>query len=76
MIWINKLSKDWEHDTVWLHLGMCYLDIVKKADKKLLKKYLFSLKEWVEKNGNMYEVLEPNGKPLKSFFYKADDGMI
>jgi len=76
MIWLSVLVNDWESDTAWLHVGMCYLEIVKKLDKELFNKYLEEYLKFVEKHGNFLEVLEPDGKPVKGAFFCADDGML
>ena len=76
MIWQNIFAGDWEHDACWLHLGMCYLDIVKEGDSKMYAFYLDKVSGIVEHYQNFYEVLEPNGKPLMGRFYCSDDGML
>lgn len=66
----------WEGDKLWMHLGLCYVDVVFKFDKNLAKWYLLNYKEIIEKYHNFLEVLEPNLKPYQSPFYKADHSML
>jgi len=66
----------WEGNKLWMHLGLCYLDVVAKFDKKLCRDYLTIYKEIIEKYHNFLEVLEPSFKPYRSPFYKADHSML
>ena len=66
----------WQSNTIWCHLGMCFLDIVKKYDKKLLKQYLDQYKAVIETNQNFLEVFNSDGTPYNKLFYKSDSGML
>jgi len=65
----------YEKDTIWMHLGLCYLKFIEKYDKKLLKKYLKQYKILIQKYGNFYELYFANGKPFKRSLYITDDSM-
>lgn len=66
----------YEHDTVWVHLAMCYLKIVERADKELLKQYLKQYESKIKEHKNFLEVYFADGKPFKRPLYVVDDSMI
>jgi hypothetical protein len=70
------LAPNYEGNTVWLHLGLCYLDVVKKADKELFAKHLEQYTKLIEEHGNLLEVFRPDGTPYKTPVYYADDSML
>jgi hypothetical protein len=72
----SLFARNYESNSIWMHLGLCYLDVVSKVDKKLLRKYLSSYKKQIEKHHNFLEVYDEKGKPYKSMFYLCDDSMI
>lgn len=77
MIWQEILAGDYEKDTVWTHLGLCYLDVLKRfGQKKELEKQHKQYSRMIESNKNFIEVFDNNGKPFRTLFYQADSGMI
>lgn len=76
LFWPSLFAKNYEGNTIWMHLGLCYLDIVACVDKKLLKKYLLSYKKQIEKYSNFLELYTEKGQPYKSLFYLSDDSML
>ncbi len=71
---INILLGDYETNTIWLHLGLCYLDIL--DSKKDLERHLDIFKRVIEDIKTFPEVLEPGGKIFKRFHYACDEGML
>jgi len=65
----------WETDAVWPLLGFIWMKAVKKYNPALARKYKANYSAIIEKYGTLYEVYQ-NGKPYKSFFYHADEGML
>lgn len=76
MIWVDALTDGWEHDTVWLHLGNLFLQVVARHDKKLAMKYLEQHRKLIEKLHHYPEVLTKEGKPHSSWFFHSDDSML
>jgi hypothetical protein len=76
MIWQEFFVRNWEKDSIWLNLGMCYLEVAKNADRKLFEFYLDKYRGIVEMHGNFLELFEPNGRPFRTAFFCADDGML
>lgn len=66
----------YEHDTVWLHLGLCFLDVVKRYDREQFKTYLDQYTEMIERYRTFPEVLDNKGKPFRTRFYYCDEGML
>lgn len=65
----------YEHDTIWMHLGICYLKVVEKLDEDLLKKYLKQYESLIKKHGNFLEVYFAEGKPFIRPLYYTDESM-
>ncbi|MFC1741700.1 hypothetical protein ACFL3V_04155 [Nanoarchaeota archaeon] len=75
-IWQELLAGDYERDTVWIHLGACFLDVISRFDKKKLKQFLAQYEANIKKYGNFLEVYDRNGKPFKTLFYVTDESML
>ena len=73
---LNIFAPDYEGSTNWVHLGLCFMDIVKKYDKKLLKQYLNEYTGNIQKYQNFLELFNDDGTPYKTLFYHADDSML
>lgn len=73
---LTLVAPNYEGNTIWMHLGLCYLDVVALVDKKLAKKYVLEYQKQIELCKNFLELYESNGQPYKSFFYYSDAGMI
>ncbi|MBT4824554.1 hypothetical protein HN695_07555 [Candidatus Woesearchaeota archaeon] len=76
LFWPSLFAPNYEGNAIWMHLGLCYLDIIAKIDKKLLKKYLKSYTKLIKDYKNFLEVYDCDGKPYKSLFYLSDESMI
>ena len=72
----SLFASNYQGNSVWIHLGLCFLDVVAKFDKKLMKEYLRKYTEVIEENRNFLELFKTNGQPYKTFFYRADEGML
>lgn len=66
----------YEHDTIWMHLGMCYLKVLNMYDKKTLHKHLDQYARLIKEHKNFLEVYFANKKPFKRFGYVCDESMI
>ncbi|MBT3405972.1 hypothetical protein HN419_02280 [Candidatus Woesearchaeota archaeon] len=69
-------SGDYERDSVWMHLGLCYLDVCKKYKHPSFKIYKSKYLKTIEKYGNFLEVFNSFGKPFNTPFYFTDDSML
>ncbi len=73
---LKLVAPNYEGNSIWMHLGLCYLDVVASVDKKLAKKYLALYAEQVEEQQNFLELFSSNGCVYKTLFYHADEGMV
>ncbi len=69
-------AQNYEGTTIWAHIGMIYLQLLKKYDLKEYKLQKEKYSEVIERNKNFLEVFNPNGSPYKSLFYHSDEGML
>jgi hypothetical protein len=73
---LEVLAGDYERDTVWMHLGLCFLDVMKKFDNAKFNDYLDQYTKLMEQHKNFLEVYDHDGKPFKNAFYFADDSLL
>ena len=69
-------APNYEGSTSWMHLGLCYLDVLSRHDSALFKESLDKITRLIEKEGNMLEVYNEDGTPYGNFWYAADDSLI
>lgn len=73
----NLLVNGYEKDTVWIHLGLCYMQTLQKFDKTAeLKKHLIAYTKNINEHNNFLEVYTSKGKPFKSLLYECEESMI
>ncbi|MEK6921540.1 MAG: hypothetical protein AABX82_06660 [Nanoarchaeota archaeon] len=73
---LELVAPNYEGNSIWAHLGLCYIDVVASVDKKLARKYVQEYKKQIEKHKNFLELYNPEGQPYKSLFYYSDAGML
>ena len=76
MILIEPLTFGYERDAVWMHLGLCYMDVAQRYDKRLFQEYVDKLAVIIEKHKTFLEVFGPDGQPFRTPFYVSDEGML
>jgi hypothetical protein len=69
------VAPGYEDNTIWVHLGMCFLYTIAKFEPKMLDEYLVAYTTTIVRHKNFLEVFNSNGTPYTSFFYVADDSM-
>jgi len=74
-ILIELFAKGYERSTIWTHMGLLYLHVLGKSEKKLLLHYLEKYKENIMKYKTFLEVLREDGSPFRMSFYYSDEGM-
>lgn len=73
---LSILVPNYEGTSIWMHLGLCYIDIADSFDKRLAKEYIKKYKEIIEKHRNFLELFDEAGNPYKTLFYYSDQGML
>ncbi len=76
MIHYELLVRGWQADAIWMQMGPIYIKLLKKADKNRAEKHMRAYKSLIESNKNYIEVFDSKGKPFRTPFYRADEGMI
>jgi hypothetical protein len=72
---VEIFASGYEKSTTWPQLGLLYIGIVRKLDKKLAEKYLDSFTKMIESYKNFPELFTRDMKPFKTPFYFCDEGM-
>lgn len=76
-LWVqNVFTPNYEGNTIWLHLGVCFLENLYKFNHPVLKEQLEKYDELITRYKTFPEVLNPDGSPYKSPFYYCDEGML
>ena len=70
------LVPGYEYDTLWMHLGSCFLKVVSMFDEKQLKIYLKKYEKLIVKHKNFLEIYESDGRPFRRILYFTDESMI
>lgn len=73
---LTLVASNYEGNSIWMHLGLCYLDVVASVDKKLARRYLAQYKEKIVSHKNFLELFSTNGSVYKTLFYHSDEGMV
>ncbi len=76
MIFVDFLVSGYETNKVWTNMGPLYIDLLGRIDKAKAEKHINNYKEIIEKYKNYLEVFNEHGKPFKTVFYYADEGML
>jgi len=75
--WVSEaFTPNYEGDTIWLHLGLCFLETLHMFKHPDLKEYLEKYDKMISHFKTFPEVLESDGSPYKSAFYYCDEGML
>lgn len=73
----SLLAPNYEGTSVWIHLGLCYIQTVAKCgNKPLAKDYLSKYTNVIERQQNFLEIFDETGKPYRSLFYQSDESML
>jgi len=75
-LWNEFFVKDWQKDTIWAMLGIAYIQILIKVDKKKARYHLEKYSDSINKYKAFIEVYRSDCKPYNSAFYYADTSML
>ena len=73
---LTLVAPNYEGNSIWIHLGLCYLDIVATVDARLAKKYAALYGQKIQEHKNFLELYDPHGLPYNTSFYYSDTGML
>jgi regulator of RNase E activity RraB len=74
--WGEIFVKDWEKDTIWVFLGIPYIEILSKVDKNQAITYLKRYKELILRYKGFIEVFHKEIRPYSSLFFYSDNTML
>lgn len=72
----SLFASNYEGNSLWTHIGFCFIDIVMLVDRKLAEGYVKEYAKIIEKHANVLEVFNPDGTPYNRLFYVRDEGML
>ena len=72
----ENLVMDWETNSVWMHLGSLFLDVLNEPFPSEFASIRNSFRNLIEKEGNVYEVYDTRLRPYRSFIYSSDASML
>jgi len=75
-IWRELLLKDYESNSIWMHMGPLYIKFVECLDKSRAAEMKDGYRKLIEKHKNFLEVLTADGQPYQTAFYYRDSGML
>jgi hypothetical protein len=77
-VWEQRLfTPNYEGNTIWAHMGLLYIQLLNKVDRRKAQAYIERYKDLVERYQTFLEVYEPDGtKPYSSLAYVADESML
>lgn len=76
MVLAHHLSRDYETDSIWMHLGLAYLRVLKERDQDLTRRHLAAYTRLIERHRTFLEVFDRHGEPFRRAFYVTDEGML
>ncbi len=76
MIAAEAFVPGWERNNSWGHLGMLYIKMLQRIDRKKAAMHIGQYRQKIEKNRTFPEVLNEKGSPYSSLFYLSDEGML
>lgn len=76
MISVQLLSKEYEHTAIFMHLGLCFLQVAKKYVSQHADVYLQRYTDLIQEHKNFLEVFDAQGKPYKTALHVSDESML
>lgn len=73
---LNIINTNYEHDTIWMHLAICYYKVLNDFNEvNELKKQLLIQTKLIEQQKSFYEVYKAQGRPFRSLVFEHDEAM-
>ncbi len=70
------LVRNYETDSVWMHMGPLYVKLLQQVDKEMAEEFKERYTKTIEKHKNFLEVFTADGQPYSNLFYYCDEGML
>ncbi len=72
----DLLAPNYEVNSIWMHLGLIYIEVLKKFRHGDFNKHVQTYLDLVKLHSNFLEVFTSKGKPYRSLFYISDESML
>jgi hypothetical protein len=76
MRWQEIFMKGYERGSLWTHMGPLYISLVSQLDSGRARAYVEQYASTIETYKNYMEVFGSDGRPFRTFYYHADQGML
>jgi len=76
MVWEEFFAGDYQRSAIWPHIGMMFIDLMRKIDIDYARNYLGRYQKLIEKYRNFLEVYNRKGKPFSTVWFYTDESMI
>lgn len=75
-IWQEFLLKNYEGDSIWMHLGILYCKLLQQVDKIKAGEIKDLYTRLIERHKNYLEVFTRHGEPYQTALYVCDRGLL
>lgn len=72
----SLFSKDYMTDSIWTHLGLCYIQVLQSMDMGRAAMFLERYTDNVRTFRTFLELYGTNGDPYQTAFYMTDEAML
>ena len=72
----NLFARDYETDSIWMHLGLAYLRVLAEQDPETCRTHLAQYTKKIERHKTFLEIYDSQGEPFRRRFYVTDEGML
>ncbi|MCF7861822.1 hypothetical protein K9M79_06270 [Candidatus Woesearchaeota archaeon] len=72
----SLLAPNYEGNTIWMHLGLVFIEVLHKYSSQEAKKYIKILTNLVDKHKNFLELYNPDGTVYHTLLYSSDESML
>jgi hypothetical protein len=76
MIPEEALAGSYERDAIWPHVGLLYIMLLARSDRRRAREHLNSYAQLILKHRNFLEVYDKDGEPFRTALYYSDECMI
>ena len=76
MNFMRYLAPDYEQNTIWMHIGPLYVQLLKSINKPKAQQHINTYKALIRKHKTFLELYTPDGQPYKTALYTTDEGML
>jgi hypothetical protein len=76
MISFEKFAGNYERDSIWSHIGLIYISVLSRVDKKEAKELLQAYENKILEHKTFLELYDADGKPFHTHVYYTDEAML